>query len=227
MQSRSSREPTTPAASSAMRAGACSACIRTSLPRLAMPTGKLVDWMLKFQFDDGDVDYFELDPVAYAPALGEAGMRTYRKRLDEIAAGLGPRPSVADQWRFGPISRLVHVELERAATRRRSITTSTPSSEPTPRTAGLRHGSRTRPRRSRRSARSTSRSTGRSRPRTSTEATSRSRRPTTGAAASWRHIAPPTYWKRGSSCFGGGRRQPRPHDFTTQQEAGGPASATK
>jgi len=62
-----------------------------------VPTGKLVDWMLKFQFA-GDVDYFELDPVAYAPALGEAGMRTYRKHLDEIAAGLGPRPSVADQW---------------------------------------------------------------------------------------------------------------------------------
>jgi Family of unknown function (DUF6880) len=62
-----------------------------------VPTGKLVDWMLKFQFA-GDVDYFELDPVAYAPALGEAGMRTYRRRLDEIAAGLGPRPSEADQW---------------------------------------------------------------------------------------------------------------------------------
>jgi len=68
-------------------------------PRLAaaanVPPGKLVDWMIKFQFD-GDVDYFELDPVAYAPALGERGMATYRARLREIEAGLGPRPD--ERW---------------------------------------------------------------------------------------------------------------------------------
>jgi hypothetical protein len=57
--------------------------------------GKLVDWMMKFQFD-GDVDYFELDPVAYAPALGERGLTTYRHRLLEIEAGLGPRPD--ERW---------------------------------------------------------------------------------------------------------------------------------
>ena len=62
-----------------------------------VPAGKLIDWMLKFQFD-GDVDYFELDPVAYAPALGEMGMRTYRRRLGEIEAGLGPRASEEDRW---------------------------------------------------------------------------------------------------------------------------------
>lgn len=54
--------------------------------------GKLIDWMMTFQFD-GDVDYFTLDPVAYAPALGEAGMVAYRERLAQIEAGLGPRPS--------------------------------------------------------------------------------------------------------------------------------------
>lgn len=59
------------------------------------PVAKLVDWMLKFQFDD-EIDYFELDPVAYAPALGEVGMASYRKRLAEIEAKLGPRP--ADRW---------------------------------------------------------------------------------------------------------------------------------
>ncbi|MGA7688439.1 MAG: DUF6880 family protein, partial [Jiangellales bacterium] len=48
-----------------------------------VPAGRLVDWLIKFQFD-GDVDYFELDPVAYAPALGETGMRTYRARLAQI-----------------------------------------------------------------------------------------------------------------------------------------------
>ncbi|OBJ82593.1 hypothetical protein A9W97_23660 [Mycobacterium gordonae] len=59
---------------------------------------KLVEWMMTFQFDGG-VDYFTLDPVAYAPALGEAGMVAYRARLAQIEAGLGPRPSEADRWR--------------------------------------------------------------------------------------------------------------------------------
>lgn len=63
-----------------------------------VPVGKLVDWMVKFQFDDDEVDYFELDPVAYAPALGEVGMAAYRKRLAEVEAGLGPRPSADDRW---------------------------------------------------------------------------------------------------------------------------------
>ncbi|MBA3489254.1 MAG: hypothetical protein H0T78_06865, partial [Longispora sp.] len=43
------------------------------------PTSKLVDWMMKFQFDN-ECDFFTLDPVAYAPALGEKGMATYRTR---------------------------------------------------------------------------------------------------------------------------------------------------
>jgi len=68
-------------------------------PRLAAaakaPPCKLVDWMVTFQFD-GDVDYFELDPVAYAPVLGERGMATYRARLREIETGLGPRPD--EMW---------------------------------------------------------------------------------------------------------------------------------
>ncbi|MHB1289391.1 MAG: hypothetical protein ACYC3U_08855 [Georgenia sp.] len=56
--------------------------------------------MMKFQFD-GDVDYFELDPVAYAPALGESGMKAYRNRLNEVEASLGPRPSEDDRWTSG------------------------------------------------------------------------------------------------------------------------------
>ena len=59
--------------------------------------GKLVDWMMKFQFD-GDVDYFEIDPIAYAPALGEVGMNAYRKRLDAVRASLGSAPAEADRW---------------------------------------------------------------------------------------------------------------------------------
>ncbi|MEX1105039.1 MAG: DUF6880 family protein [Ilumatobacteraceae bacterium] len=61
------------------------------------PSAKLIDWMMKFQFD-GDVDYFELDPVAYAPALGETGMRAYRNRLHEIETNLGAKPSEGDRW---------------------------------------------------------------------------------------------------------------------------------
>lgn len=52
-----------------------------------VPSGRLVDWMMKFQFE-GEVDYFELDPVAYAPALGGPGMVAYRARLGEVRARL-------------------------------------------------------------------------------------------------------------------------------------------
>jgi hypothetical protein len=62
-----------------------------------VPTAKLVDWMIAFQFD-GDVDYFELDPVAYAPALGDIGMKAYRARLDAVAAGLDPDSSADMRW---------------------------------------------------------------------------------------------------------------------------------
>ena len=62
-----------------------------------VPAAKLIGWMMTFQFA-GDVDYFTLDPVAYAPALGEAGMVAYRARLMQIEAGLGQRPSPADHW---------------------------------------------------------------------------------------------------------------------------------
>lgn len=57
--------------------------------------GRLVEWMIKFQFD-GEVDYFTLDPVAYAPALGDRGLTAYRERLGRIEADLGPRP--AERW---------------------------------------------------------------------------------------------------------------------------------
>ncbi len=65
------------------------------------PVGKLIDWIMKFQFDDDEVDYFELDPVAYAPALGEVGMAAYRKRLAEVETRLGPRPSEDERWTSG------------------------------------------------------------------------------------------------------------------------------
>lgn len=53
--------------------------------------------MLKFQFE-GDVDYFALDPVAYAPALGDKGMALYRQRLDALRERIGPVPDGVDSF---------------------------------------------------------------------------------------------------------------------------------
>ena len=58
---------------------------------------KLVDWMVKFQFDE-ECDYFTIDPVSYAPVLGERGMASYRAKLDARAADLGPRPSEGQRF---------------------------------------------------------------------------------------------------------------------------------
>lgn len=65
--------------------------------RAGISPSKLVDWMIAFQFD-GEVDYFQLDPVAYAPALGVRGLSSYRVRLGEKARGLGPLPPGVQQW---------------------------------------------------------------------------------------------------------------------------------
>lgn len=69
----------------------------TAAARARVPAGRLVDWMITFQFD-GDVDFFELDPVAYAPALGENGLAVYRAKLDERRASLPQQPLQAPSW---------------------------------------------------------------------------------------------------------------------------------
>ncbi|MBV9001027.1 MAG: hypothetical protein JO304_18345 [Solirubrobacterales bacterium] len=43
---------------------------------------KLANWMVRFSF--GDQDFFELDPVRYAAALGEEGLAAYRAAIDQI-----------------------------------------------------------------------------------------------------------------------------------------------
>ena len=65
--------------------------------RASAPVAPLVKWMIDFQFH-GEVDYFELDPVAYAPALGETGLSKYRAELERIAQGLGPTPLERERW---------------------------------------------------------------------------------------------------------------------------------
>jgi tetratricopeptide (TPR) repeat protein len=64
-----------------------------------VPARKLVDWMMEFQFCS-DPGYFELDPVDYAPALGDAGIAMYREALTDHAANLGERPAPSE-WRSG------------------------------------------------------------------------------------------------------------------------------
>jgi hypothetical protein len=65
--------------------------------RAKPPVAKLVDWMIKFQFDN-ECDYFHLDPVSYGPALGDLGVASYRAKLADVEARLGPRPSEDDRW---------------------------------------------------------------------------------------------------------------------------------
>ena len=77
--------------------------------RANAPVAPLVKWMIKFQFDN-EVDYFNLDPVAYAPALGETGIQRYRAELDRIAASVGPSPLDEERW-SSPNSH-VHLVLE-------------------------------------------------------------------------------------------------------------------
>jgi hypothetical protein len=54
-----------------------------------VPAAKLIDWMMTFQLA-GNVDYFTLDPVAYAPALGEAGMVSLPGTIDTDRGRSGP-----------------------------------------------------------------------------------------------------------------------------------------
>ena len=49
---------------------------------------KLARWMVRFRFDDQD--FFEVDPVRYADALGELGLAAYRREVTQrVEAGGG------------------------------------------------------------------------------------------------------------------------------------------
>jgi hypothetical protein len=50
-------------------------------PAVADPV-KLAAWMIRFRF--ADQDYFDVDPVRYAGALGEQGMAAYRSAIEQI-----------------------------------------------------------------------------------------------------------------------------------------------
>jgi hypothetical protein len=61
------------------------------------PAARLVGWLLDFQLD-GRQDFFEVDIVDYAPALGPAGVERYRAALAEREAALGPAPAGEHRW---------------------------------------------------------------------------------------------------------------------------------
>lgn len=56
---------------------------RTCDAGVADPT-RLAAWMIRFRFKDQD--FFDPDPVRYATALGERGLATYRKAIDDAVA---------------------------------------------------------------------------------------------------------------------------------------------
>jgi hypothetical protein len=93
----------------------------TAGPAMAAPA-KLVTWLIAFQFDQ-ECDFFPIDPVRYAPALGEVGMAAYRRRLAERRATLGPEPDRGESWR-SPNARdwfTIHYNDQRLAVLDRDI----------------------------------------------------------------------------------------------------------
>jgi uncharacterized Zn finger protein len=79
----------------------------------------LARWMVRFSFEDQD--FFELDPVDYAPALGETGLAVYRR---EVAARSGPgeirAPALHDPYAGYP-SHAARYAAERLAVLDRDV----------------------------------------------------------------------------------------------------------
>lgn len=71
--------------------------------------------MTSFQFH-GEVDFVELNPVAYAPALGGRGLTTCRRLLTVIEAALAPRGE--ELWGSPYSGQWFTTEWARRATRR-------------------------------------------------------------------------------------------------------------
>lgn len=71
--------------------------LHARLCREAPPAvGALVKWMIRFQFGNGQ-DFFLIDPVDYAPALGAKGLAKYQDELEQIAATIPAEPGEAEK----------------------------------------------------------------------------------------------------------------------------------
>ena len=173
--------------------------------------------MIRFQFDN-ECDFFEIDPVAYAPALGERGLATLpgeagRDRRQAQPQALRRATTQLVEARTGTPGAAGWRRITSAAswsgTRVASPSgtgTWTRSSPPTPVTGRSPPGWRTPPRLSPRSASSTSPSTGPDKPPGSTSATRPPKRPGTGANC-WPNTDPTRNCPPGWRCSGGGRRR--------------------
>lgn len=62
-------------------------------------TKKLVAWLIKFQFD-GTQDFFSIDIVNYASALGKAGVAKYEAELEKVAATIPPGFDPDNLWKL-------------------------------------------------------------------------------------------------------------------------------
>lgn len=93
--------------SSGIMGSACQKLIRLH-PLAAFAAGvpqvELADWFFRFHFNE-DVDYFNLDPVAYAPALDDPGLA----HLRSLVAGL--RAEIASTPPANPLSSYDHREF--------------------------------------------------------------------------------------------------------------------
>jgi hypothetical protein len=78
------------------------------------PAARLVEWLLDFQLD-GRQDFFDVDVVAYEPALGPEGVEQYRVALAQRAAQLGPAPT--DEHRCSSSDSQTRFVLEHNARR--------------------------------------------------------------------------------------------------------------
>lgn len=61
---------------------------------------ELAAWMVRFGFDDQD--FFEIDPVRYASALGEAGPPAYRDAVGASTLSIGISPGGGTALSMGP-----------------------------------------------------------------------------------------------------------------------------
>lgn len=93
--------------SSGIMGSACQELIRLhplAASAAGVPQVKLADWFFRFHFNE-DVEYFNLDPVAYAPALGDLGLAHLRTLVADLRTEITSTPPA------NPLSSYDHREF--------------------------------------------------------------------------------------------------------------------